>query len=132
MERSCETILREVLRGRSDIDLALLFGSHARGVARPDSDVDVAILAPGVDRLALAAELSLALRREAHVVPLEQAGYPLLQALLRDAIVVHEGKRGAAADWRTRTLLLVEWDRPWYERMRRGYLKRLVEGGLGP
>jgi len=121
--------LRAALRGRGDVHLALLFGSCARGTQRPDSDVDVAVLAPRVDRLELAAALSLATRREVQVVPLEQAGYPLLQALVRDALVLHEGKRGAAADWRTRALLDLELDRPWYQRMRRGYLRRLAEGG---
>lgn len=121
--------MREKLSGRTDVHLALLFGSYARGTPGPSSDVDVAVLAPGVDRLELAAALSLASGREVQVVPLEGAGYPLVQALLRDAVVLHEGRRGAAAEWRTRALLAAEWDRPWYQRMRRGYLRRLAEGG---
>ena len=36
--------LRKALRGRKDVRLALLFGSRARGRARPDSDADVAVL----------------------------------------------------------------------------------------
>ena len=122
--------LRERLRGRTDVHLALLFGSYARGVQRPDSDVDVAVQGPGVDRLELAAELSLAVKREVQVVPLEGAGYPLVQALLRDSVVVHEGRRGAAAEWRTAALLAAQWDRPWYERMLHSYLRRVAEEGL--
>jgi predicted nucleotidyltransferase len=41
--------LREVLRDRQDVHLALLFGSQARGKARPDSDVDVAVLGENLD-----------------------------------------------------------------------------------
>jgi predicted nucleotidyltransferase len=129
--REVETALRAALRGRSAVQLALLFGSYARGTQRPDSDVDVAVLAPGMDRLELAAALSLAAKREVHVAPIEQASYPLLQALLRDSIVLHEGKKGAAAEWRSSALLITlitDLDRPWFERMRDAYLKRLANG----
>jgi predicted nucleotidyltransferase len=106
--------------------LALLFGSFARGRAQADSDVDVAIRGSGLDLLALAADLSAAVRREVDVVDLDRAGYPLTQALLRDAIVLHEGQPGEAASWRTRAILEVETDRPWFERMQDGYLARLA------
>jgi predicted nucleotidyltransferase len=43
----------DVLR---EVELVLLFGSVARGQARPDSDVDVAVFGSGLDRLTLAAE----------------------------------------------------------------------------
>jgi hypothetical protein len=64
-------------------------------------------------------------------VRLEDAGIPLLQRLLRDGIVVHEGTRGAGATWRSRTLTLLETDRPWYARMRDAWLARVREKGLG-
>lgn len=120
--------LRRVLRGRQDIRLALLFGSRARDRARPDSDADVAVLGKDLDLLDLAADLSDAARVEVDVVSLEDPGYPLLNALLRDSIVLHEGERGAAATWRTRALLQAETDRPGFERMRDSYLKRLAAG----
>lgn len=40
---------------------------------------------------------ALPLDLEVHVADLEDASIPLLQAILRDGILVHEGKRGAAA-----------------------------------
>ena len=58
--------LREALRGRQDVHLAILFGSRARGRARPDSDVDLAVQGEDLDLLALA----------------------------RDAIFVHQGRPG--------------------------------------
>jgi predicted nucleotidyltransferase len=126
--------LSGLLAGRAEVELALLFGSTARGEAGPGSDVDVAIRCLAghvVDRLGLAADLCAAARREVDVVDLDEASYPMLCALLRDAIVLHEGRPGAAADWRTRAILETETDRPWFERMRDAYLAHLAAGGHG-
>ncbi|MEA2604782.1 MAG: hypothetical protein QOF89_5774 [Acidobacteriota bacterium] len=123
--------LRGALRGRKDVRVALLFGSRARGKARPGSDADVAVEGRDLNPLALAADLSEAAGVEVDVVDLGRAGYPLLNAVLRDGILLHEGERGAAASWRTRAILQTETDRPWFERMRDAYLKRLAEGARG-
>jgi predicted nucleotidyltransferase len=123
--------LRGALVGRQEIGLALLFGSSARGRARSDSDVDVAVLGRDLDLLALAADLADAVKGQVDVVDLAQAGYPLTQALLRDGIVLHQGTPGAAAAWRTRAILETETDRPWFERMRDAFLKRLAERDRG-
>ena len=120
--------LRKALSDRREIRLALLFGSRARGQARPDSDADVAVLGENLDVLALAADLSDAAKVEVDVVDIKDPGYPLLNALLRDGVVLKEGERGAAASWWTRALLQTETDRPGYERMRDSYLRRLAEG----
>jgi Predicted nucleotidyltransferases len=120
--------LRRALKGRKDVRVALLFGSRARGRAHEESDADVAVLGRNLDLLELAADLSSAARIEVDVVSLEDPGYPLLNALLRDSIVLHEGERGAAATWRSRALLQAETDRPGYERMRDSYLRRLAAG----
>jgi predicted nucleotidyltransferase len=123
--------LRKALRGRRDVRLALLFGSRARGRARADSDADVAVLGKDLNLLELAADLSEAAGVEVDVVSLKDPGYPLLNALLRDGIVLHEGERGAAATWRSRAWLQAETDRPWFERMRDSFLKHLAEGRHG-
>ncbi len=123
--------IRRALAGQPGIRLALLFGSEARGTARLDSDVDLAIAANGVDLLAIAARLSVMLDREVHVTDLADATVPLLDALVRDAVVVHEGFRGAAAEWRSKTLTTLETDRPWFEHMRDAYLRRVAEQGFG-
>jgi predicted nucleotidyltransferase len=121
--------IRRVLAERSGVRLALVFGSVARGRARGDSDVDLAVDAPGVDRLALARDLSLAVGREVDVVDLASASYPLLAAVVRDGVVVAAHAPGAEARWRTRALLALETDRPWFERMRDAYLARLATRG---
>ena len=123
--------LRKALRGRKDVHLALLFGSRTRGRARPDSDADVAVLGRDLDLLALATDLSDAAEVEVDVVSLNDPGYPLLNALLRDGVLLHEGEPGAAAAWRSRAWLQAETDRTWFERMRDAYLRRLAEGRHG-
>ncbi len=133
MESNAEIVeaLRNALRGRKDVRLALLFGSRARGQAREGSDADVAVLGKDLDLLELAGDLSDAAKVEVDVVSLEDPGYPLLDALLRDSLVLHEGERHAAAAWRTRAVLDAETDRPGYERMRDAYLRKLAAGRHG-
>jgi uncharacterized protein len=119
-----------VLTGRADVEVALLFGSRARGDHRPDSDVDVAVLG-AVDRLALAAELSRATGHEVEVVDLSAAGYPLLSAIVQDGVLLHEGVPGAYGAWRGHALSQLDLDRAWYARMRDGYLAKLAKGAAG-
>ena len=120
--------LQKALDGRSDVELALLFGSWARGSARQDSDVDVALLAPGVDLLALAATLREAIGCEIDLSSLDEESMtiPLLAELVRDAVVIHEGRPGAHARWRSRALTTLETDGPWYRRMRDAFLTSLA------
>ena len=122
--------LRRALAGRPGVRLALLFGSHARGAAREDSDVDVAVLGAGVDRLALGAAVGAAIGRVVDVVDLADPSIVLLEELVRDAIVVHEASPGAGALWRSRVLAQLEIDRPWFARMRDAWLARVAEKGI--
>ncbi len=122
--------IRAAFADCDDVRLALLFGSEARGEARLSSDVDIAVIAPGVDLLALGAKLAEALRCEVDVVDLLDGGVPLLEQVLRDGIVVHEAYRGEAARWRSRTLATLETDRPWYARMRDAWLERVRTEGI--
>ena len=124
--------LESVCARDPDVELALLFGSRARGRARKDSDIDVAVVADeGFDVLALAAELSRAAGLEVDVVEIRDAGYPLLKVILRDGVLIHQRDRHALARFRTRAILQLETDRPWFERMRDGFLRKLAEGGSG-
>ena len=118
--------LRNLLATRRGVRLGILFGSTARGTDRPDSDLDLAVLARDLDALALARDLSRALGREVQIVDLEAIGYPMLQAIVRDGVVVAEHERGCAARWRSRALVDLENDRPWFERMRDAYLDHLA------
>ena len=119
-----------VLHARGDVALALLFGSRARGDASETSDVDVALLAPSADLLEIGGRLSQASGLEVDVVSLADPGVPLLDELLRDAVVVYEGRPGAYATWRSHVLADLALDRPWYERMRDAWLARVAERGV--
>ena len=120
--------MREVLRDRQDVYLALLFGSQARGKARPDSDVDVAVLGENLDVFDLYGDLSLAVHKEVDVVDLSRAGFALLNAIVRDHVIIHQGRPGAAGRWLSHAITQLETDRPGYERMRDAYLRKLANG----
>ncbi len=77
------------------VDLAYLFGSQATGQARPDSDVDIAVLLSGTDRwthveerLRLSDELATRLHKAVDVVVLNHASPLLKQHVLMQKKVV--------------------------------------------
>jgi predicted nucleotidyltransferase len=118
--------LESALSGRTDVRLAVLFGSWARGTERPGSDVDVAVDALGVDDTALSVELGDVLGCDVDVVSLRTESIPLLHSIVRDGIVVHEGRPGAGALWRSHALATLEIDLPWFRRMAEAMLTRLA------
>ncbi len=124
--------IRSVLSSFPQVRLGLLFGSQARQEARKESDVDVAIDAGEVDISEVAARLSEVSGREVDVVLLSQASIPLLERLIAESIVVHESRLGAGAAWRSRVLVQLETDLPWYRRMRDAWLQRVAVDGLKP
>ena len=84
-----------MLAERSDVVAAYLFGSVARGTARPTSDVDVGILLTAdpprtVDGLGLELEgqLERRLGQRAQVVVLNRAPCDLIHRVLRDGILL--------------------------------------------
>jgi predicted nucleotidyltransferase len=123
--------LRAALADRKDVELAFLFGSRARGRFRPDSDVDVAYLGSEVDFCELSAFLTFATSLEVQATDISDPSYPLLQAVLRDGILLHQGKPGSAGRWRSRAITETELDRPGFERMRDAFLDRLARRAHG-
>jgi predicted nucleotidyltransferase len=122
--------IREAVRRRGGVRLAVLFGSRARGDAEDGSDVDLAVDAPGVDLLALADALGRELGLEVDVVTLDDPGVPLLDELVRDGVLAYEATRGRWAAWRSFALATLETDRPWHARMRDAWLLRVAREGL--
>lgn len=87
---------------RAGLVCAYLFGSEARGEARPDSDVDVAVLFRhdpplSLDGLGLdlAAELEQRLGRTVDLVVLNRASPDLVHRVLRDGNLLLETDRAA-------------------------------------
>jgi predicted nucleotidyltransferase len=80
---------------------AYLFGSHARGEARPDSDIDIAVLLPA-DAPAtvtgplstLRGDLERLLRRPVDLIDLRKAAPDLVHRVLRDGRLLVERDPG--------------------------------------
>lgn len=131
VDPSLERVLQSTLARYPEVRLALVFGSRARGSAGEASDVDVAVSAPGLDLFALAASLSERAGLEVDVVDLDgDVPIPLLEAIVRDGRGIHRRSSAAEASWRTRSLLTLETDGPWYRRMRDAWLDRVAERGV--
>jgi predicted nucleotidyltransferase len=85
-----QSTLRDALARAADLRLAMMFGSVARGEARANSDVDVAVLADHTlsadERIRLVESIAQATGRAVDLVDLTTAGPPLLGEILRDGI----------------------------------------------
>lgn len=123
-------MLRRSLSGRTDLRIAVLFGSEARGTSSVDSDIDLAVDAIDVDLLELSANLVSSLDREVDVLDLRDATIPMLERIVREGVVVHESFRGAGALWRSQALAMLETDRPWFARMRDAWIVHVRDHGV--
>jgi len=87
-----------ILEERFGLDTLWLFGSAASGAARPDSDLDIAVLLrsrPSVqDLLAARESLGSALGRDVDLVDLEQASPILAMQVIRHGSILHESAPG--------------------------------------
>jgi uncharacterized protein len=93
------------LEREPDVVVAYVFGSHARGTARPDSDVDVAVLlAEGSDPARRQVELSAALASGVDVVVLNTAPVELGYRVLRDGVLILDRDERARTNHWVRTV----------------------------
>lgn len=101
--------IRDVLLAEPRVLYALVFGSHARGAARPDSDLDVAIGARepfDVRELGdLIGRLEAASGRTVDLVLLAEAPPALAYRVFRDGVVVVERDRPALVERKARAIL---------------------------
>ncbi len=134
--------LVEALRGyfaaQPDVVAAYLFGSRATGQARPESDVDVAVLLSEEDgearferRLRLMDEVSDVCGREADVIVLNDAP-PLLQhQVLKHGRLLVERDPAARVEFEVRAGKIYADLKPMYDFFTRDLLQKIREVGLG-
>jgi predicted nucleotidyltransferase len=127
---SIEELLRERLMARPDVELAILFGSAARGELRPASDVDLGLRLRCKDRGArhqLLADLERLVHRTLDVVDLDEAPPQLRFEIARDGKLVVERDEGAWSAFRARAFV-DWWDfAPIARRVNQAALRRLQE-----
>jgi predicted nucleotidyltransferase len=105
-----EQTIADTCRAHPDVAAVYLFGSVARGAARPDSDVDVAVLfthAPphrlNSPRFELAGELERALGAPVDLVVLNDAPADLAVRVLRTGTLVLERDASSRIAFEVRT-----------------------------
>ena len=100
--------VRGVLNRFPSVELALLFGSVAAGLQRPDSDLDIAIAAnhrlTADEKMDIIASLAEATGRPIDLVDLRQVGEPLMGQILTHGWRLM-GSDLAYAPWITRHVL---------------------------
>jgi uncharacterized protein len=81
--------LASLFAQQSHIQLALVFGSAARGTLMPDSDLDIAVLAnhplSHAEKRALIEQVAVLTGRAVDLVDLATVGQPLLGQIVKDA-----------------------------------------------
>lgn len=97
------------------IDVLYLFGSRARGDARPDSDIDIAVLlSPSADVDTLEVSLRVAGRLEDLARPgasveaavvLDEAPLPLAGRVLRDRVVLFSRDESHRVEYEVATMM---------------------------
>ena len=125
------TSLRTRLADETDVAVAYLFGSRARGTARPDSDYDVAVLfsAPPDHRRTL--ELAADLGPRVDLVDLGEAPIPLAYRVVRDGILLVSRDDHARIDHRVRTIDRYLDMAPMRQTLATGLRHRIEEGRFG-
>jgi len=101
--------LVDYLATQPDVVAAYLFGSHATGKARPQSDVDVAVLLSQTDgferferRLRLMRDVEEAIGRRADVVILNDAPPLLTHRVLKEGNLIFEHDQAARVEFEVR------------------------------
>jgi len=105
---ACHDALAEALAAESDVRLAVLFGSEARGDAGVASDLDVAVAGPDASAIpALALKLTRATGRQVDLIELGTAPPLLRFQIARDGRVLVERQPHLWSDFKARAM--VDW-----------------------
>jgi predicted nucleotidyltransferase len=128
--------VRDFLEGRPVV-FALLFGSHARGTAGPDSDVDIALRLPDElddrERFRLRNRIDAELQQFANgrvdVSDIEALPTEVAYAALRDGGII-VGDESTVRTYRKRVADTYEETADERERERRAFIDRLARGDV--
>lgn len=124
--------LAERLAAQPDVVVAYLFGSRARGTARPGSDVDVAVLLDdAADPHARQLDLAAALGGDADVVVLNDAPVALAYRVLRDGVLLVCRSERARVHHHARTVGRYLDTAPLRRALEAGQRRRLEEARFG-
>jgi predicted nucleotidyltransferase len=100
--------VQAALRADPDVSLAAAFGSAARGVASPSSDLDIGVAGVPLSRLpALAVSLSRLADCEVDLIQLETAPPLLRFEIARDGVLLVERSKGLWPAFQARAM--VDW-----------------------
>lgn len=100
--------LAEALAAETNVRLAVLFGSEARGEAGVDSDLDVAVVGPDASALpSLALALTRAMGRTVDLVAMHTAPPLLRFQIAREGVVLVERQPYLWSDVKARAM--VDW-----------------------
>jgi len=120
---------------RHGISLIVLFGSHVKGTARPDSDLDLGVLVDEYPleperELALIRDLAHALRRaDIDLTVLNHANPSLCYLAARDGVPLYEREPNAFARFRFRA-----WkrfiDTARFRRLKSSYIEAFLRGDV--
>ena len=132
-------LLRAFFAGRSDVQVAYLIGSVARGEAGPMSDLDVAVLlGEGLDvpeRMSVQLDLLSRLGAlfgsdDIDVVVLDEAPAPLAFAAISEGVVVAGERSATRLAFEDGTRRRFETERPAIEARHRALMERIRSGGF--
>jgi len=127
--------IKDYFRSRDNIAAVCLFGSHATGKGRPDSDVDIAILFQSMPRELmcdlidiLMVDLSGILKKDVHPVILNHAGEELLDQVFKRGKCIIVNDRRKLAVFRMAAFAKI-FDFAYYRGlMQSGLIKSVMEG----
>lgn len=106
------------------------FGSHAKGTARPDSDVDLAVLArdpiPAMRRFELTQDLAIQLHREVDLVDLRSASTVMRMQVISTGTCLNAPDESARLEFE----MYAYSDYARLNEERRDILKRIAESGV--
>lgn len=109
MNATIDAVKQVFAHGDAAVEVAIVFGSVARGATHAGSDVDVGVIFRGDvslgDELALQGRIERAVGRPVDIVRLDEAGLPLRWRVARDGVIVYSDPPYAAPRFLARTAI---------------------------